>query len=94
MHISVHYDSHGRKMVTVEETSVCMRAWMLIAGVPEATFYRYQRYAKDRREARDHGNVRLLKPRPYKEQADATLKCILHKEADHMPHKTTTLKLG
>ena len=36
-----HHDSHRKKMVTIEGASVCMQAWMIIAGVHEATFYRY-----------------------------------------------------
>jgi len=92
LHRTVHHDSNGRKMVTVEGVSVCMRAWMLLSGVPEATFYWYQTYAKDQCEARDHGNTGLVKRRKHTEQASATLKCILEKEADHMPHKTRTLK--
>jgi len=94
VHRSVYEDSNGRKMVVVEKISVCMRAWMFISGVPESTFYRYLKYAKDKREARDHGNFGLLKPRQHTEQAAATLKCIIDKEADHMPHKTKSTKTG
>ena len=79
-------------MVTVEEITVCVRAWMHIAGVPEATFYRYQRYARANREATHHGNTGTRKPRKRTQQATTTLKCILEKEADHMPHRTRTTK--
>ena len=39
VHKAVHNDARGRRMVTVEGISVCMRAWMHISGVPQATFY-------------------------------------------------------
>ena len=48
----------------------------------------------DSREALDHGNRGLLKPRKHTVQAAASLKCILEKQADHMPHRTRTLKTG
>ncbi len=66
---------------------------MHIVEVPESTFYHYQKYAmKNGQEAREHGNMGLLKLRQHTEQASITLKCILEKEADHMPHKSHTLK--
>ena len=81
-------------MVTVEEIPICMRAWMHISGVPESTFYCYQMYMNDSREALDHGNRGLLKPRKHTLQATASLKCILEKQVDHMPHRTRTPKTG
>ena len=33
VHTSIHKDAHGRRMVTMEGISVCMRAWMHISGV-------------------------------------------------------------
>ena len=81
-------------MVTVEGISVCMHAWMHIFGVPQATFYRYQAYARANREASEHGNTGLAKPRKHTQQATTTLKCILEKEANHMPHHTRTTKSG
>jgi len=59
VHQSIFTDINGRKMVVVEKISVCMRAWMLISGVPESTFYCYLKYANAKREARDHGNSGL-----------------------------------
>uniref|UniRef100_A9U683 Predicted protein n=1 Tax=Physcomitrium patens TaxID=3218 RepID=A9U683_PHYPA len=94
VHRAVHRDASGRKMVTVEGITVCLRAWMHISGVSEATFYCYQAYVKANQEARDHGNTGLSKPRKHIEQATATLKCILEKEADHMPHRTRSTKSG
>ena len=94
VHRAVHRDARGRRMVTVEGISVCMRAWMHISGVPQATFYRYQGYARANREASEYGNTGLAKPRKHTQQAMATLKCILEKEADHMPHRTRTTKSG
>ena len=79
-------------MVTVEGMNVCIRAWMHISGVSEATFYRYQKQARANVEARKHGNIGLAKTRKHTEQATATLKCILEREANHMPHRTRTTK--
>ena len=90
----VHRDALGQRMVTMEEISVCMRAWMHIFGIPQATFYQYHGYARANREASEHGNTGLAKPRKHTQQATATLKCILEKEADHMPHCTRTTKSG
>ena len=39
VHRAVHRDARGQRMVMVEGISVCMRAWMHIFGVPQATFY-------------------------------------------------------
>ena len=94
VHRCIHKDARGRRMVTVEGITVCLRAWMHIAGVPVATFYRYQRYARANRDATQHGNTGTRKPRKHTQQATATLKCILEKEADHMPHRTRTTKSG
>ena len=94
VHRAIHRDAWGRRIVTVEGISVCMRAWMHISGVPQATFYRYQAYARANREANEHGNMGLAKPRKHTQQATTTLKCILEKEADHMPHRTRTTKSG
>ena len=73
---------------------MCMRAWMHISGVPLAMYYRYQAYARANREASEHGNTGLAKPKKHTQQATATLKCVLEKEADHMPNRTRTIKSG
>ena len=65
VHRAVHRDVRGQRMVTVEGISVCMRAWMHISGVQQATFYRYQAYARANREASEHGNTGLAKPRKH-----------------------------
>ena len=45
-------------------------------------------------EAREHGNTGLAKTRKHTKQATPMLKCILEREADHMPHRTRTTKSG
>ena len=67
---------------------------MHISGVPKATFYQYQAYVRANREASEHSNTGLEKPRKHTQQATVTLKCILKKEEDHMPHRTRTTKTG
>ena len=41
-----------------------------------------------------HGNSGLQKPRAHTVQATATLRCILEKSADHMPHRSHVLSFG
>ena len=94
MYRLVHRNAHGRRMVTEEGINVCMRAWMHIFGVSEATFNRYEKQAKVNVEAREHGNTGLAKTRKHIEQATTTLKCILEREVDHMLHRTRTTKSG
>ena len=65
VHRLVHRDARERKMVTVEGISVCMHAWMHISGVLDATFYRYQVYARANWEANKHGNTELAKPKKH-----------------------------
>ena len=65
VHWAVHKDARGRRMVTVEGISVCIRAWMHTSGVPHATFYQYQGYARANREASEHGNMGLAKLRKH-----------------------------
>jgi len=57
-------------------------------------FYRYQKYAKDKQEPHDHGNLGLLNLSEQTKQVVATVKCILDKEVDHMLHKTRSTKVG
>ena len=44
--------------------------------------------------AQMHGNTGLCKPRPHTIQATATLRCILDKSVDHMPHRSRVLASG
>ena len=67
---------------------------IILIGLQKATCYQYQAYARANREASKHGNTRLAKPRKQTQQATTTLKCILEKEADHMPRRTRTTKSG
>ena len=45
----------------------CMRAWMHISRVLEATFYHYQKQMRANVEAREHGNTGLAKTRKHTE---------------------------
>jgi hypothetical protein len=56
--------------------------------VLETTFYCYARYAADCRPALKFGNFGLLKLQEHSVQGTATLRCILDRTVDHMPHKT------
>ena len=63
-------------------------------GVPGTIFYRYTGYAAIDHVVEKHGNSGLVKPRPHIVQATATLRYILNKLVDHMPHKSRTLASG
>jgi len=94
VHQQVHRDIQGKRVVTLEGIDVCMAAWRHISGVLESTFHRFQICAVRGEQAHAHGNLGLLKPREHTSQATATLKCLLEKSADHMPHRTHTLPTG
>ena len=98
MKLDIHRQSctvgDGRKVVTLEGLDVCHNAWRHIMGVSESTFYHYAKYASQNMVAQLHGNSRLRKPRPHTIHAIATLRCILEKSADHMPHRSRVLSSG
>ena len=90
MKLDVHQQSRtlgdGRKVVTLEGLDVCHNAWRHIMGVSKSTFYRYAKYVSENIVAQLHGNSGLRKPRPHTVQATATLRYILEKSSNHMPH--------
>ena len=98
MKLDVHWQSHtesdGRKVVTLEGLNVCHNDWRHIMGVSESTFYRYAKYASQNMVAELHSNSGLSKPWAHIVQATATLRCILEKSADHMPHRSRVLSSG
>ena len=63
-------------------------------GVLETTFYCYARYASEGGVAQKLGNCGLLKPQAHIIQATATLRCILDRSVDHMPHRSRTVASG
>ena len=94
VHRQTRTDHDGRKVVTLEGVDVCHQAWRLIMDVPESTFFRYAKHASENMVAQMHGNTGLRKPRPHTVQATATLRCIVDKSADHMPHRSRVLTCG
>ena len=98
MKLDVHRQSRtlgdGQKVVTLEGLDVCHNAWRHIMRVSESTFYRYAEYASQNMVAHLHGNSGLQKPRAHTIQATATLRCILEKSADHIPHRWRVLSSG
>ena len=94
VHRQSRIDNDGRKIVTLEGVDVCHEAWRHIMAVPESTFYRYTKHVIQNMVAQIHGNTSLRKPRPHTIQATATLRCILDKSTDHMPHRFQVLASG
>ena len=62
--------------------------------VSESTFYCYAKYASQNMVAHLYGNSSLKKPRAHIVQSTATLRCILEKSTDHMPHRSSVLLSG
>ena len=94
VHRNVHIDTHGHKVVTLENVEVCCTAWYTIHAVSKSDFYRFQKYSSLGRRSRFHGNSGTKKPREATLQASATLSTIIVPLADAMPHKTRTLSSG
>ena len=94
VHRNLHIDSHGHKVVTLENVEVCCTAWYTIHAVSKADFYRFRKYSASGRRSRFHGNSGAKKPRDATIQASATLSTIIVPLADAMPHKTRTLSTG
>jgi hypothetical protein len=89
-----HNDGNGNRVVTLEGINVCSTAWQLIMGVSRATFFHYAEAVAFGDKTKHHGNFGSKKPREHTMQAIATLRCMLEKSADHMPHRSTTLPTG
>jgi hypothetical protein len=94
VHRQFHNDGNGNRVVTLEGINVCSTAWQLIMGVSRTTFFRYAEVATSGLRARHHGNYGSKKPREHTVQAIATLRCMLEKSADHVPHRSTTMPTG
>jgi hypothetical protein len=94
VHRNVHIDTHGHKVVTLENVEVCCTAWYTIHAVSKADFYRFRKYSSVGRRSRFHGNSGTKKPKEATLQASATLSTIIVPLADAMPHKTRTLSSG
>jgi hypothetical protein len=94
IHRQFHNDGNGNRVVTLEGINVCSTSWQLIMDVSRATFFRYAEAATSGHKARHHGNYGSKKLREHIVQAIATLRCMLEKSADHMPHRSTTMPTG
>jgi hypothetical protein len=89
-----HNNTSGNQVVTLEGINVCSTTWQLMMGVSCATFFRYVEAATSSGRTRHHGDFGSKKPREHMMQAIATLKCLLEKSAEHMPHRLTILPTG
>jgi hypothetical protein len=94
IHRQFHNDGNGNRVVTLEGINVCSTAWQLIMVESRATFFRYAEAGTSGHKARHHRNYGSKKPREHTVQAIATLRCMLEKSADHMPHRSTTMPTG
>jgi len=91
VHQQVHCNAEGKRVVILERVDVCMAAWHYILGISESTFHWSKGYAARSERAQRHRNMKTQKTYKHMLQAVATLKCILEKIANHMPHCTHTL---
>jgi hypothetical protein len=94
IHRQFHNDGNGNRVITLEDINVYSIAWQLIMGVSRATSFRYVEVATSGHRARHHGNYGSKKPREHTVQAIATLRYMLEKSANHMPHRSTTMPTG
>ena len=94
VHKQVHSDANGNDMITLAGVEVCPMAWCTIHGVHKSTYYKYRAEAKTNKQPEQHGNLGLKKPRTHTLQATATLRLLVEKDADPMPHKSRTLDSG
>ena len=94
VHLNLHINTHGHKVVTLENVEVCCIAWYIIHAVSKADFYRFWKYSMLDCRSRFHGNSCTKKPRNATLQASATLSTIIVPLADAMSHKMRTLPLG
>ena len=63
-------------------------------GVARATYYRWKENANAGKCPKQHGNLGTKKPRTHTLQATATLRLMLERSADQMPHKSRTMEKG
>ena len=94
VHRYLHIDTHGYKVVTLEDVEVCCTTWYTIHAVSKADFYRFRKYSSLGRCSRCHGNSGIKKPKEVTLQASVTLSTIIVPLADAMPHNMRTLSLG
>jgi hypothetical protein len=94
VHKQFHNNNNENRVVTLEGINVCSIAWQLIMCVSRAKFFRYAEAATSSDRTRYHGNFGSKKLREHTVQAIATLRCLLEKSANHMPHRSTTLPTG
>ena len=74
---NLHIDTHGHKMVTLENVEVCCTTWYIIHAVSKADFHRFQKYSLLGCRSQFHGNSGTNKPREATLQASAILSIII-----------------
>ena len=87
-------DTHGHKVVTLENVEVCCMVWYTIHAVSKAYIYRFWKYSLLGCRSSLHGNSDTKKPWKATLLASATLSTIIVSLADAMPHKMRTLPSG
>ena len=60
---NLHIDSHGHKVMILENVEVCYTTWFTIHAVSKCDFYRFRKYLVLGRRSRFHGNSSTKKPR-------------------------------
>lgn len=97
--LAVHRNYHycrlsGRKLVVVEGQEVCMRAWRLLYGVAESTFYAYRKMAQSGVRPQEHKAKGVSRVTNSTKQAVEMMRLLLEQQADSMPHRSRTLPTG
>jgi hypothetical protein len=97
MKLQVHrntYEVERRRVVSLENFEVCLKAWYIIHSVSKADLYRFKRNSTQGMRASHHGNRGTKKRRIATQQAFASLSAMIECSADLMPYKFRTLPTG
>jgi hypothetical protein len=94
VHRHIYINGNGFRIVTLARKEICLVTWRHITGVLETTFYHYAWYTIDKQVVQKDANSSLIKPWVQTMQATTTLRCILDKSVDHMPHGSHILASG
>ena len=91
VHKNLHINTHGHKLVTLENVEMCCTSWYTIHAISKANFYRFWEYFLLGHRSQFHGNLGTKKPREATLQASSILSTIIVPLANAILYKTRTL---